>query len=61
LLPRNQLALSLKCRISERTAQRCIKEIEELGELVVHRNAGVKGNGGVTNKYQLVDQAAQRW
>ena len=39
-----------KTRLSERTVQAAIRTLEDLGELVVYRNAGPKGS----NKYRIV-------
>src|SRR5687768_4514358 len=43
-----------KCRISERTAQRCFRELEELGELKICEKLGAKTNGGATNRFKLI-------
>lgn len=42
-----------KCRINERTVQRCIKELEECGELVVDRQQGAKTAFGHTNRFRV--------
>lgn len=41
--------LSRRCRVDERTVQRALDKLQELGELVVERGAGPRG----TNRYRL--------
>lgn len=54
--------LSRKARVSERTVQRCIGNLEALGELVVERNAGgsrtTPGNRR-PNRYAVIMQGCQ--
>lgn len=45
--------IAKKCRISERTAQRCFRELESIGELEVLEKLGMKTNGGATNRFKL--------
>lgn len=41
--------LARRCRVDERTVQRALDKLQELGELVVEHNAGPRG----TNRYRL--------
>lgn len=41
-------------KVSERRVQQIVRELEEIGELVVYQNAGGKTSTGATNLYQVV-------
>ncbi len=43
-----------RCRISERTVQRCIRTLEKMGEVLIEVGAGLKTDNGYTNRYRLV-------
>lgn len=47
------LKIAEKCRVSERSVQRAISELEALGELSVKRGQGMKTESGWTNLFKL--------
>lgn len=46
--------IAKKCRISERTTQRCFRDLADMGELQVLEKLGMKTNGGATNRFRLI-------
>lgn len=45
--------IAKKSRISERTVQRCFKNLMALGELKIEENMGIQTKGGKTNRFTI--------
>ena len=47
-------SLAKKVNLGERQTQRCLRELEQTGEIRILQNQGFKTGSGSTNKYQMV-------
>lgn len=47
-------SLAKKVNLGERQTQRCLRELEQTGEIRILKNQGFKTGSGNTNKYQMV-------
>ena len=45
--------IARKCRVSERSVQRHLRDLEKIGELVIEEGRGIVTQGGCTNRYRI--------
>jgi hypothetical protein len=51
--------LAKKCNVTKKNARNLVQKLEEIGEIMVVENGGIKVNGGETNKYVMAKYCEQ--